>query len=105
MSDQHEIINLGAAADARLTHRGTVHARVGLDFNVVFNHRDARLPHFVPAAVGLLGEPKAVAAHNSAVLQGHAMAHFTTLAHHRVRVGEEVVTDARLAIDDHKAVQ
>ncbi len=105
MSDQHEIIDLGAAPDARLTHRGTVHARVGLDFDVVFNDCDSRLLHFVPAAVGLLGEPEAVAAHDSAVLQGRAMAHFTTLAHHCVRVGEEVVTDARVAIDDHKAVQ
>src|SRR2546425_4964737 len=105
MSDQHEIIDLGAAPDARLTHRGTVHARVGLDFDVVFNDCDSRLLHFVPAAVGLLGEPEAVAAHDSAVLQGHAMAHFTTLAHHCVRVGEEVVTDARVAIDDHKAMQ
>src|SRR5437870_13224463 len=105
MSDQHEIIDLGAAPDARLTHRGTVHARVGLDFDAVFNDCDSRLLHFVPAAGGLLGELEAVAAHDSAVLQGRAMAHVTTLAHHCVRVGEAVVTDGRVAIGDHKAVQ
>src|SRR5437899_3336322 len=85
----------------------TVFSRSGsrLSSAIVFNHRNARLPHCVPAAVGLLGEPEAVATHDSAVLQGRAMAHFTTLAHHCVRMGEEVVTDARVAIDDHKAVQ
>ena len=101
----HEIVDFGAAADAGFAHGGPVKAGVGLDFDVVFHYHRAGLDDLVVAAVVLASEAVAVAADYSAVLQHHAVAQLAVLAHHRVRVGGEVVADARAAVDGDEAVQ
>ncbi len=53
----------------------------------------------------LFGEAETVTADDHAVLQDHAIADAAIFAHDRMRVSEEVVPDARAAIDGHEAVQ
>ncbi len=76
VADEDQVVKLGAAADARLADGGAVDAGVGLDFDVVFQDGGAGLQHFVPAAVRLLGEAKAIRADDDAVLQDDAVAEF-----------------------------
>src|SRR5207245_5704329 len=103
MADEHEIIQLGACADARLADGGAVDAGVGLDFHVVADHGDSRLQHLVPAAVALFGETEAVSSDDHAVLQHHAIADAAAFAHDGLRVRGEIVADARPAIAGEEA--
>ena len=95
----HQVVDFDAAADARFANAGAVDAGVGLDFDVVLQHRRAGLRDLLPA-VSVAGEAKAVAADHRAVLQDDVVAQGAELAHHRMRVGEEVVADPGAAIDD-----
>ena len=94
-----------AAADLRFADGRAVDRAVRLDFHVVADHRDSRLAHLVPLTARLAGEAEAVAADDDAVLQQHAIADAAILPDARVRVCEEIVADARPAINGNKAVQ
>src|SRR5690349_14783154 len=104
VADLHEIVDLGAAGDARFADGGAVNGAVGLNLDVVANDGDSRLLDFVPAAVGLAREAETVAAYDNAVLQNHAIADAAEFAHGDVAVREEVVADARTAINRNEAV-
>ena len=51
MTDDDKVVELGAVADAGFADGGTIDASVGLDLDVVFKNRGARLLHLVPGAV------------------------------------------------------
>ena len=104
MADQDQVVDLGAAADARFADGGAVDAGVGLNFDVVFENRGAGLQHLVPAAVLLLGEAEAIAADDRAILQDDAIADAAEFANHSVGMGEEMIADFRAAINGNKAV-
>src|SRR5690242_347737 len=89
VADQHQIVELGAFADARFTHSGPIDAGVGLHLNVVFQHSGAGLQHFVPGAVFLLGVAQAVPSDDGAVLKDDAIAEAAVFADNRVSVREE----------------
>src|ERR1043166_4307061 len=95
----HEAVYLGAAAHARLAHRGPVDRRERLDFHVVLNHGDAALNNLAMRAIRALGEAESVAADDHAVLQRHTMPDAAVLAHHRMRVSVEMIADLRSLIN------
>ena len=78
---------------------------MGLDFDVVADDGDARLTHLVPVAAGFARKTETVAADDDAVLQQHAMAEAAVFADAGVGVGEEIVADARAAINRDETVQ
>jgi len=91
VADEHEIIELAAAADARFADGRAVDAGVCLHFDIVFQHGWAGLLHFVPAAALLLGKAEAVAANDHTVLKDDAVADAAEFAYDRVRMGEKVL--------------
>ena len=74
MTDLDEVIDLGAAADARLANRRAVDHAVGLNLDVIFDHRLAGLSDFVPVPVRLAGKSEAIASDCHAILQQDAVA-------------------------------
>src|SRR5690349_19341814 len=97
----HQVVDLGAAPDAGLLHARPVHARVGLDFDIVLNDYRLGLRNLVPVAGVILGEAKAIGPDDGAVLQQHAVAEAAALAYHRMGMGKEIVADSGTAIDDN----
>src|SRR5438094_5771912 len=76
VSDVHEIVDLGAASDARFIQRSAADGRVGPDFYAIFDHQFSDLRKFlVVAALAISHIAEAVAAqhrsrvHNDAIAQ------------------------------------
>src|SRR5215831_18667382 len=105
MPYQNQVIQLGAAPNARFANRGPVHASVGLHLYIIFKHSGARLRHLVPRAVLLFGKAEAIAADDCAVLKNDAVADAAVLSHNGMRVSKEIVTDFRAAVDANEAMQ
>src|ERR1700680_3675433 len=105
MSYMDQVVEFGSAADARFADRGAVHGGVGLDLDVVFDDGYARLHNLVPAPIGVARKPEAIRSDDGTVLQDHAVADATVFTHYGMRMSEEIVPDARAAINRDKAVQ
>ena len=105
MADDDEIVEFGAAADASFADSGAVDAGVGLDLDVVLEDRWTGLLHFVPGAVALFGETKAICADDDSVLEDDAIADLAEFAHDGMGVREEVVADAGALINGDMAVE
>src|ERR1039458_10754474 len=105
MAHLHQAVDLGAALDARLAHRGAVHRGQALDLHIVFNHGHARLYDFEVRAVGALGEAVTVPSHHYAILQDHAVADPAELPYRRTRVSQKIVADFGAFIDHHVRMQ
>ena len=70
----HEVVDLGAGADARLADRRPIDRGVGADLDVVFDDDVGVLRNLQVRAVRLLDEAEPVAADDRAVLHDDAMA-------------------------------
>src|SRR5580700_7698434 len=53
VADLHQVVDFCAAPDRGLADGRAVDRAMGLNFHVVRNHRDSRLPYLVPAPVRL----------------------------------------------------
>ena len=95
--DVHEVVDLGAGADARLADRRAIDRRVGADLDVVFDHDVGVLRNLQVRAVLLPREAEPVAADDDAVVQRHAIADDDALANRDLRVDDAVVADPRAA--------
>src|SRR3974377_911284 len=95
-----EVVDLHPACDAGLADAGAVNARVRLDFYVALYATRARLRNLLPM-IAIARKTETVRSDNRAVLQHNIVAELAILAHNGVRMGEEVVSDARSAINDH----
>src|SRR5271157_4083637 len=84
--DLHQVVNLNATTQARLTHGGAVNATIGLNFHAVFDNDDAGLHDLVKRPVRAWRKTEAVAANDHAVLKDHVVADADVLSHHGVRV-------------------
>src|SRR5579864_7199779 len=82
-----------------------VNGAVRLDFDVVFDHGDASLENFVPAAVRLTREAKAVAADDDSILKQDSISDAAFFANACMRMSEKIVADSRAAINGDEAVQ
>src|SRR4029077_6928918 len=105
MTDQDEVVKLGATSDAGFADGCAVNAGVGLNFDVVFQDGRAGLQHFVPSAVLLLGEAEAISADDDAVLQDDAIAEDAEFAADGVGMRKEIVANLRPAIDRDAAMK
>src|ERR1700722_8042663 len=85
-----KVIDLRACANPRLSHAGAVDAGVRLDLYPIPQRCRARLHNLVPLACRRLGKAKPIRAYNDAVLQRHMVADAAMLAHHCMRMREEV---------------
>jgi hypothetical protein len=101
----HQVIDFGAAADARFADGGAVDGAIGLDFDVILEHGNSRLLGLAPASVRFARVTEAVAANHRAVLQDHPIAELAVFADAGMGVGEESFADARAAINGDEAVQ
>ena len=95
MADLHQVVDLGAAPDARLVQRGAVDRGQRADLDVVLDHHDADLRDLLVAALRVLREAEAVAADHGAVLHDHAVAQAAALAHLHARVQHAVLARPR----------
>src|ERR1700761_4332105 len=88
VADVDEIIELGAAANARLFERTAIDGGIRADFDIVFDDQSA-----------LLGKLR--------VLARRIVSHIpeTIRAQHRARMHEDAVTQLRARIDDHARIQ
>jgi len=105
VTDLHQAIDLGAAADARLADRGAIDRGEGLNLDVVFDDGDAALDDFLVGAVRAFGKAEAIAPNHDAVLERYAMADATEFANDRMRVRQKIVADMRVVIDHHVRMQ
>src|SRR3984957_3987255 len=100
-----EVVDLGPATDARFADGGAVHDALGLNLNIVFDHRGTRLANFVPASINLARKPVAVTSNHNSVLQENAISDARAFAHADVGMGEKIVANFYPAINSHEAVQ
>ena len=75
----HQIVDLCAAPDSGFAHRRAIDCAFSLDFHVVSDDRDSRLPDLVPAAIGAPRKTETIAANDGAVLQQHAVSDLAIL--------------------------
>ncbi len=80
VTDEHEVVDFCAVADARFADGGAVDAGVGLNFHVVFENGGAGLDDFMPGAVFAFGEAEAVGSDDGAVLENDAIANAAKFA-------------------------
>ena len=104
VADLDEVIYFGSSANAGLADRGPVDGGVGLDLDVVFEDGGAGLEDLVPGGAGggvmVAGEAEAVGSDDGTVLEGDVVAELAILADDGVGVGEEVVADGRVGVED-----
>ena len=98
VADLDEIIDLGAAFDARLADRRAVYGSERLNLDVILDHGDPALHDFVMLPIRRLSESKTVATHDHSVLQRHAVTYAAEFAHHGMGMRQEVVADLRARI-------
>ena len=96
-----EVVDLGAVADFGGAHRGAVDGGVGLHVHAVADAHRAGLRNFFPVALFVFGKAEAVGADDGAVFKRDVVAEDAVLAHHRVRVGEEVAAGLDAGIEHH----
>ncbi len=105
VTNQDEVIELGAAADARFADGGAVDASVCLNFDIIFQHGGSGLRHFVPRTIFLFCETQAVPTDDRTILQDYAIADAAEFAHYSVRMSKEIIANLRPSINCHEAVQ
>ncbi len=74
MADLDEIVDLGAASDARFFEAGAVDGRIGADFDIVFDDDDAELFEFLVLAFGVCRIAKTAGADDGAWLEDDMVA-------------------------------
>src|SRR5439155_890204 len=111
VTDLHEVVDLGPAADDRLPQGGTVDGRVGADLDVVLDHHGADLRD-LPVRFAVEGVAEAVGADHRARVDhdalaephpgadGHARVHDRRLADLGARPDERQRTDPDVGPDD-----
>src|SRR5262245_54354367 len=65
----HQVVDLRARPDSRLSDGRSVDCRIGTDLDIVFDDDVGMLRYLQMSAVGHLGEAESVAADDGAVLQ------------------------------------
>src|ERR1700722_5490155 len=100
-----EVVDLGPATDARFADGGAVHDALGLNLNIVFDHRGTRLANFVPASINLARKPVAVTSNHDSVLQENTISDARAFAHADMGMGEKIVANFYPAINSHEAMQ
>src|SRR5262249_42174362 len=93
--DLHEVVDLGARLDPRLADRRTIDRRVRADLHIVFDDDVGVLRDLQMRAVGLPGEPEAIAADDGAVENRHATADDNVIANRHAGMDDTIVADAR----------
>lgn len=100
VTNLNQVVYFCAAIDAGCADAGAIDAGVGLDFDVVADDDRLRLRNFVPAPGFVFGEAKSVGSNDHAVLQKDVVAKFAALTDYGMSMGEKVVTDLYIAVDD-----
>jgi hypothetical protein len=100
MAYLHEVVDLRAATDSRFADARAVNAGVRLDFDVIFDNCRAGLDNFMPFSAVILGEAVAVRAYHDAILKDYVVSQPAILANDGVGMGEEVISNADIRIDD-----
>ena len=101
MSNLHEVVDLGPAANPRFANAGAIDAGICLNFDMIFNDRRTRLHNLVPLAGIVLGEAVAVGPHHHAILQDDVIPDQTALAHHGMSMGKKMASCLNARIDHH----
>ncbi len=83
VGDVHEVVDFRAGANPRFADGRPIDRAVRADLNVVFDDDGGGLGNLEVRAVGLSGEPEAVAADHDAVVKDDAMADDDSLANRR----------------------
>src|SRR5215510_11110595 len=105
MSHLHKVVDFCSPADTSLADRPAVDGSVCPHFNVVFENSDPGLHDFVVAAVILLCISEAVGSDFSAILKDHPVSDPAKLSHRDVRIGLEVIADARASINVDEGIE
>ena len=90
MGDLYEVVDLRAAADARLTERRPVHADVCAELDVVLDHHDSDLRHLV-VPTGHRCKPETVGTHDDTGVEDAPHPDAAPRLHHHVRMKDGVV--------------
>src|SRR5579863_4127208 len=99
MADEHEVVDLGPAADARFSDGGAVDAGVRLNFDVILDHDGRILHNFVPSAIRAFREAEPVAPDHRAVLKDYPVPDGASFSHHRLRMREEMIANSRVPVN------
>lgn len=94
VANVHQVVNLRAAADARLIQRTAIDGRVGADFDIVFDYQPSDLWRLLIASTLRIADvTKAVAAKDSSGLRHNAV------AERRAGIDSDVRIDTAMASD------
>src|SRR5208337_1809430 len=103
VADVHEVVDLGAAADAGFVESAAVDGGVGADFHIVFDRQASNLRELlVTSGLGIADVAEARTAEDSASLHDDTVAESCAWVDGNVRVEAAMVSDYR-TIADHRS--
>src|SRR6185437_6865418 len=100
MADLHEVVDFGALADPGFFEAGTVDRRIRSDFNIIFEHDNAKLFLFGVLSLGRGVISEAAGADHCSTLENHPMAELTVLSNGDIGV-EHAIGPNRDTRPDH----
>src|ERR1700722_1056969 len=101
-ADDHQVVDLGAAADARLADGGAIDGVIGLHLNVILQDGNSGLLGLAPTTVGFARVAESVTSDHRTVLQNHPIAQLAVFPDARMGVREKSFPNARATLDRYK---
>jgi hypothetical protein len=107
----HEIVELAALLDDRITHGGAINTRIGADFHVVPDHHAPNLWDLARRTIGQRTVPEAIRSDNSPAMHNNSPAHYDLRIETGVGINDTVITnvaalsDVRTRIDHHTVAE
>ena len=104
MADVHQVVDLGAGADAGFAHRGAVDRAAAAHLHALFQHHQAGLGHLAPAAGGG-HKAKALRAHHGVGVNDAARGQPAAGMQHGAGVELTALTHLHIAVDHHAGME
>src|SRR5580692_7252348 len=101
VANLHQIIDLHPAGYFGVADARPVDAGVCLTLHPITENRCAALRNFMPFAAIFLCESESIRAHHGTILQNDAIPQVTAFAHNGMGMGEAILSQTRLRVDNH----
>ena len=103
--DVDEVVELGAAADARLFERAAIDRGVRADLHIIFDDEPALLRELrVLAGRAVAHVAEAIGAEHCARMHDHAISQFRAGIEHHARIKVAIAADAHAGADDDAGI-
>ena len=104
MAHLHQIVDLGAGADAGFTHRWAIDGAAAAHFHQIFQHHLAGLGHLAPAA-GRGHKTKALRSHHGIGIHDAALAQAAAWVQHGIGVDGATCAQLHIGVEHSPGMQ